>query len=667
MRTLSSDLTAAQRSASAEPQVDVTVENTVGGMRRLDFVQLDATAQSIQQHGVAVASDGSVSRARSSGGGSILQQRLTTPQTGPYGTWNTLQTGKGNVIAIAAKGTRVAIVYTDAAGTGIKMRESTDSGATYAAEVAVVTAAAAATAIAVAYKNTGGDLAICWTTATPTLVIIKRVSGTFGAVSDSGISVNTLNGVAMCYGFDWDIVLTGREVTTTSRTLWTIVHGDGSDAAAGVWGTLYVQQQAESDASVLYGAPAIAYIDTYRITFIEADTFTGGATRVYRTSVHPSKSYVAGPNTLRTPQPVNYAGAQGLARMSDGLALAADAGGTGYVYESACDALFSAPQSQVLLTLTNDVLAVVLDEKSGATSGYIELDNSGGAYAGPPAPIAIGNLVDLRWGYRTAAGLQSSKMADLCVAATEHRRTGGVSTLRVYVEGGWEALRRNRQRTQIVHTGAETYQQVLLRIFSRAGLHLSGASPSSRATGLYPARFTIHPQTSGYEAAQQALDFLADRIRMSTLAGAVLTEPLASAATTYTYGVTHPLRDVRLSQEPPPVSEAHAFGAAAFGEAIDYATAQQGSGTREQQRDMTSTTGATAAATAAARLRSRALDASAGRIVVPPNCGQELYDVVDFTDALVSASAVKRRVAAIRWAYDRRRGEYEQQLTLGAL
>jgi hypothetical protein len=34
MRTLSADLLAAQRGASAEPHVDVVVENSVGGMRR---------------------------------------------------------------------------------------------------------------------------------------------------------------------------------------------------------------------------------------------------------------------------------------------------------------------------------------------------------------------------------------------------------------------------------------------------------------------------------------------------------------------------------------------------------------------------------------------------------------------------------------------------------
>ena len=51
----------------------------------------------------------------------------------------------------------------------------------------------------------------------------------------------------------------------------------------------------------------------------------------------------------------------------------------------------------------------------------------------------------------------------------------------------------------------------------------------------------------------------------------------------------------------------------------------------------------------------------AGSIVVPPHCGAELLDVIDFSDASISASAMKRRIAGIRWRYDRHRAVYEQR------
>jgi hypothetical protein len=656
MRTLGAPLTAAQQAAATEPYVAVSVENLIGSLRRLEFATLDATANGITNHGVAVADDGSVTRIRVTAAGTLYRQRVANPAAGPWTSWTTQHTGKGDDCAVAARGTRVVIVYTDAAGTGIKYIESTDSGATYGGETAVTTAANPVKGLAVALKNSGGDLAVAWTTTT-TLSIIKRTAGSFGAASGSGISVSSLNDLAMCYGADWDMAVAGVEVTTLRTSLWSIAYGDGGELAANTWGALNAQQQAETNSSVAFSAPSIAYAGGYRVTYVEADTFTGGVTRTYRTALHPLTTYVYGAFAWSAPAPVNYAGA-------GGLALGVMAGGSGYLYETAPDIVTRANLAQSLVMLTADVLAAAIDERGDATRGWLELDNAGGAYAGPPAPVQLGNLVNLSWGYRTSSGLVASRMADLFIAGMEYRRAGGVSVLRLQLEGGWELLRRNRQRTQIAHTGGETYFKILDRIFSRAGLQLQQGAVSSRSTSVTP-KFMVHPATSGYDAARQVLSFLADRVKLVQF-GAVMTEPLASAATTYTYGVIHPIRRLELLQVAPPVSDAQAYGAAAFGEAIDYASVSVGLGAKEQSRDLNSASGATAAATATAQLRQRAMDADAGVLIVPPNCGQEVLDLVDFSDPLVSASAVKRRVAGIDWRYERRRGVYEQTLHLGA-
>jgi hypothetical protein len=237
--------------------------------------------------------------------------------------------------------------------------------------------------------------------------------------------------------------------------------------------------------------------------------------------------------------------------------------------------------------------------------------------------------------------------------------------LRLHVEGGWEVLRRNRQRMQIVHT-SDAYLTILLRIFSRAGLQLTSGGVSTRAASVTP-KFTILTESSGFESTMRVLAFLADRIRMRSLAAATVLEPLTTSASDYTYGTAHPLRAVRLLSEAPPLAEAQALGAGAFGEAIDFTSAASGAGTREQQRDASSGTGSAAAATAAAHLRQRALDARAGEMAAPPNCGQELLDVVDFSDALVAPGAVKRRVMGIGWRYERRGARYEQVLVLGVM
>jgi len=659
VRTLPAALTTAQQSATNEPRVAVTADNTIAALRRLDFVQLDATAQTIAKHDACVPADGSLTRVRSDGAGNLFQQRVTTPAAGPWGTWNAFGTGKGNVVACAAIGTRVIVIYTDAAGTGVKFRESTDYGVNFTAEAAAFTAGAAVVDLSVAYKAAGGDCAVAYVTAAA-LAICKRAAGTWGAPAVSAATFNSLNGVAVCYSTDYNLFVTGVEVTTLRRTFWTNTYGDGAAVALNTWGNLYTQQQAESDSSVSYNAPFAAYIDTFRVTFVEADAFTGGATRTYRTNLHPLAPWPALANTYTSPVPVNYTGAEG-------LALAANAADADYMYETAPDRVYRAAQSPVTATLTADVIAAEIRERDRATSGYIELDNSAGQYAGPPSPITIGNRLDVRWGYYTTSGYLTSKMADLWIAALEYRRTGGKSVLRLHVEGGWELLRRNRQRMQITHSATDSYYSVLLRITSRAGLWLTSGGVSTRADTVTP-KFTIPAQMSGYEAAQQALSFLADRIRPATIASMKMLEPLTSDATTYTFGVAHPLRTVQLRSEQPRAAETHAFGVAAFGEAIDYATAAVAGAPRDYMRDASSSTGATATATATAHLRRRALDADAGLIIVPPNCGQELYDAVEFSDGYISGSAIKRRVSGIDWRYARRPvAVFEQTLYLGAM
>jgi hypothetical protein len=159
-------------------------------------------------------------------------------------------------------------------------------------------------------------------------------------------------------------------------------------------------------------------------------------------------------------------------------------------------------------------------------------------------------------------------------------------------------MRRSRQRTQVVHT-SDTYLTVLNRIFSRAGLQLTTSAPSSRSTTVTP-KFTVGPGDTGYEAAQRALQFLADRIRMRTLASALMTEPLASAASDYQFGepppfgflLAHPLRSFELLAEPPRVAETRTFAGLSatpfYGESIDYANRGLSLGTLEEQRDWTS-------------------------------------------------------------------------------
>ena len=60
------------------------------------------------------------------------------------------------------------------------------------------------------------------------------------------------------------------------------------------------------------------------------------------------------------------------------------------------------------------------------------------------------------------------------------------------------------------------------------------------------------------------------------------------------------------------------------------------------------------------------LRAERGNLVIPANCGQELYDVITVTDERCGISAGKYRILALETDYNSRAGLYQQKLALGA-
>jgi hypothetical protein len=664
VRTLSAELLAAQKDTARVPYVTVVTENSVRGLRRLAQQTYIGTNQTLADHGVAAPGDDSFTRVRSDGAGGILTNRITNVATG-WNAWTSRATGKGNIVGIAARAARVAIVYTDAAGTGLKLIESTDYGATYGSETAITTAGAAATHIKVAYKNDSGDLAVAWLQGDTNIRIIRRTSGSFGSVSASGAVAATLTGLALVYGFDWDIAATGTETTTLKPTLWTIVFGDGNDVTAGNWGSIQIQQQADVAASVAFSRPFLAYADTYALTYIEADTFTGGNTRAYIARLNPAQNYNAGAYTWPAGSPLDYSGAYGVA-----IAYDASFYGDAFLWATANDYETSFPYTQLLGDYTARVLALDIHETPTGTRGTIDLDNADGALNDTQSDTALalqlGNLCAVSFGYYTTSGDQASRMADLWIRAVEHVRDGSLSVVRLHLADLWWLLEHTRARAQIVHT-ADTYSTILARALARAGIHLTLSAASTRLTTVTP-QATIPTTETVAQTVRRLLAFVADRIRSRPAAAAQCTEPLASAATQYTFDATHAIGNAHHVVSAERVTWLHALGAGAFGEAIDYANQALQLGAIDQQRDISSSTGAAAAATATAALRQRELDTPAGTLEVRPHCGLELLDVIDYSDASISSAALKYRVRGIRWRFARRpRALYTQTLELGVV
>ena len=63
-----------------------------------------------------------------------------------------------------------------------------------------------------------------------------------------------------------------------------------------------------------------------------------------------------------------------------------------------------------------------------------------------------------------------------------------------------------------------------------------------------------------------------------------------------------------------------------------------------------------------AYLREAEIGSAGGSILVPVNCSQQMYDVVDITDSRAGLTTAKRRVVGMVPTYNAARGEYTQRL-----
>ena len=66
-------------------------------------------------------------------------------------------------------------------------------------------------------------------------------------------------------------------------------------------------------------------------------------------------------------------------------------------------------------------------------------------------------------------------------------------------------------------------------------------------------------------------------------------------------------------------------------------------------------------------LRKAVIASANGFITVPPNCGQQLYDVIEINDPRAGLSAIKRRVLGLKLSYPPLKAEYRQQIILGGV
>ena len=141
MRTLPAALLAAQQSDSAVPYLKAVVHDRIGGIRRLAWSRLYTGSEPDGYHAAAMPG-GRIADPRSH----ELPAASTTsgcPARGRcsvYSNWTDLAAAANAGVALCADGSRVLLFCVDADGVTLKVRESTDNGATLGSAVTAATA-----------------------------------------------------------------------------------------------------------------------------------------------------------------------------------------------------------------------------------------------------------------------------------------------------------------------------------------------------------------------------------------------------------------------------------------------------------------------------------------------------------------------------------------------
>ncbi len=653
MRTLPAPLLGAQKSASAVPYLKVVISDRHGGIRRLGWTRLYTGSEPDGYHAAAMPADGSLLRARVSGG-QLLYQRLVTPGSGSnFSAWSDLGAAANAGVALCADGTRALLFYVDADGLTLRLRESTDSGATLATAATVAIASAAVSWLAADVKANGDALLLY--AAGATVFSVKRTSGTWGLPAAWTNSAGSISGLACYHQGDWNVAVAGTNAAGDAY-LWTCIFGDGFSQAINTWSALREVTRAAAASNVSFRAPFLAQVDTYRLTFVEKYTGSASYSRPYHSYSPSSADYAF--NLWREPVPFDLASdfGQAIAFSTSAAWLSTPAG------------VWSAPLAVPTLDVTADVLEAAADEGPFAGRLRLVLRNDDGRYSTPSSPLKAGAEVRLSPGYITTSGAQVSDGPAYWIEGLERRSGRGEATLVIEARDAWGLLEAWRARNQHVWAaGEKNVFNILLFLFARAGLEFSSVAGSATSTGHFPA-FTVHPGESGLVAVRRLIARLPDVIFVRG-EFAYLIEPLASEATDYVYGgAGHPLFAGRYADEPADANRAQVFGNAVFGERFDWPGVQSTHDRLTQVVDRNLATVAQAETRADAVLRKAAIEATNGEITVPVNCGQELYDVIEVTDALAGLAAARRRVLGLSLRYSTGdRAVYEQRITLGGV
>ena len=664
MRNLSDTLLKTQKQLTHTPYVRLEAVNMINGVRRLDWQRLYGGVEEEYFHALTVAGDGSLIRARitpPSDSRKLYIQRIINPgEVSDFSQWTYTNQYNAVVVAAASLGANISIFWVKG-DRKIQRIVSTDYGATWSsAQLVDYSPTTAINGISAAYK-TNGDLALFFADQS-TLYVKKLVNGQWQTKSAWDKTTGTLSGVSAVYDVDWNLFITGKDSAGNFR-LWSIIYGDGVGIPAGSWGELKTFAEAPSDGNFSYHHASLDKPDVFRCFYIEK--FNGSEAYSLPFQTHTIGAF--SDNLWPEPQPFNLPSEYGLALAHDNT----------YCWLSCANSVWRAPLAEKRLDLSGDIL-LIKQETSGCESRLtIELRNDSARFATLPEPLHIGCRLEFSPGYLTENGCEVCSGQSYILQSYEYLNTDGASKLILYGVNGWGNVSRWVAKQQFrwnMNPEEASVKDMLTFMLARTGLRLKVISESEDSTTFCP-DFNINPGTKGDSIIKKLLSYVPDLLFIEGDA-AYLVDPSADDNSVYSYAAPqidgiHPILAGRYRTEAPAYNHICVEGFDSINNqplivnCYDYTDIENSSERYLAIEDINIGSANAGEARGEATLRRSEMEAAGGYIEIHPNCGQQVYDVIDLTDNRAGMVNERRRIFGLQTIFNPTGGKYTQTLILG--
>jgi hypothetical protein len=595
MRSLSDALLGAQKTGTPrKPLVKLEVQayghpalSSIIQWQLFGWQRFYSGSEAKDSHGAAIPGDGSLIRVRKSGTNLYLS-RITAPDSSSdYSQWGASFGGvpANAKVAIAAKGSAVMVVSMDASS--LWRRESSDNGATWGSWTQMSNARPCERGVAVAYKP-NGDCAIVHASDVndpASLYLQKRTSGTWSTGLGQRAGDWEIEGLAMYYDGDWNIIALVLEGSYVSVVR--VVYGDGYRVTAGTWGENAKIGLGRARVDVASQVRMRRFKVGWPVGFRRMQPFGPWEPRTASTywerhqavveslageTLDVSGAYLTKPSNYpvllslsRQNQPwlfrlkpgsdfydYNWNKASFIDTLaSRGMAVACDsyyiwATQANEVWRSALPSCWTAPTpgsgagDKITIPIAKIASITQSEEPERQSELVVELDNSKGMYNTPGegslAVMKRGSRVNLHIGYKTKSGDQLSEAARYFIESMEYKRGPGMAAFILHCIDAWGLLERyqfNKPVEWNIGSDEFTCYQLVGKVVQSIGGTLSYKSKSSLIDSLYP-RLDVGAGESAASVLRRLLNLVPDVIYFFGLDGYIV-HPQASDSAVYRY------------------------------------------------------------------------------------------------------------------------------------